>query len=175
VLDSGRQTTTRRTSRGEPGARKTRAEKAPAFSGPHAAAGPYEDDDGRYLVRLEKVPGGIRLAEWAGSQLRRRAPVLPAEALPALLEGARGVLPDRDATALIDALSGESGESGEGVSRGRSGDFQDELRVEEIGDGRIRIGRWVLRPASGWELQEAAVMVPAARLAEALHGVVSSR
>ena len=42
------------------------ATKAPAFSGPHSAAGPYEHDDVRYLVRLEKVPGGVRLAEWAG-------------------------------------------------------------------------------------------------------------
>ena len=122
----------------------------------------------RYLVRLEKVPGGIRLAEWAGSQLRRRAPVLPAADLPGLLQGAADVLP-RAATRprWSNALGAEPGE---GVSPGRSGDFKEELRAEEVGDGRIRVARWVLRPGSGWELQDAPVMVPAARLAEALVG-----
>ena len=172
MLDSGR--ARRRTSPAGSGARKRSAEKAPAFTGPHSAAGPYEHDDVRYLVRLEKVPGGIRLAEWAGSQLRRRAPVLPAADLAELLAGAAGVLPDRDAAALSEALGGEPGAS-PGVSRGRSGDFKEELRVEDVGGGRIRIARWVLRPGSGWELQDAPVMVPVARLAEALRGVVSSR
>ena len=174
MLDPGRQTATRRASPVRSGARKRSAEKAPAFSGPHAAAGPYKHDDVRYLVRLENVPGGIRLAEWAGSQLRRRAPVLPAADLPDLLAGASGVLPESDATALTEALAGEPGAS-PGVSRGRSGEFEEELRVEDLGEGRIRIARWVLRPGSGWELQDAPVMVPAARLAEAVRGVVSSR
>jgi len=172
ALDPERQTARRRRSPGDARSRKRSSEKAPAFSGPHSAAGPYEDDGVRYLVRLEKVPGGIRLAEWAGSQLRRRAPVLPAADLPGLLEGAAGVLPDRDATALVNALGAEPGE---GVSRGRSGDFKEELRVEDVGEGRIRIARWVLRPGSGWELQDAPVMVPPGRLAEAVRGVVSSR
>ena len=173
-LDPGRRTAKRRTAPGGSGARKRSAGKAPAFSGPHSAAGPYEHEDVRYLVRLEKVPGGIRLAEWAGSQLRRRAPVLPAEDLPELLAGAAGVLPQGDVAALTDALGGEPGSS-PGVSRGRSGDFKEELRVEDVGDGRIRIARWVLRPGSGWELQDAPVMVPAGRLAEAVRGVVSGR
>ncbi len=171
VLDQARQTTGPRQASGAPRSRKPKAEKAPAFSGPHSAAGPYEEDDVRYLVRLEKVPGGIRLAEWAGSQLRRRAPVLAKADLPGLVEGATGVLADRDATTLREALDGGPGG---GVSPGRSGDFKEELRAEELGDGRVRIGRWVLRPGAGWELQDAPVMVPAARLAEALRGVVSS-
>ena len=173
VLDPGRQTATRRASPARSGSRKRSAEKAPAFTGPHSAAGPYQDqEDVRYLVRLEKVPGGIRLAEWAGAQLRRRAPVLPAEDLRDLLGGAAGVLSDRDAAELTESL-GEV--PGGGVSRGRSGDFQEELRVEDVGDGKIRIARWVLRPGSDWVLQDAPVMVPVARLAEALRGVVSSR
>lgn len=173
VLDSGRRTAPRRASSATAGRRRT-DELPPAFSGPHSAAGPYEDeDDTSYVVRLEKVPGGIRLAEWAGSQLRRRAPVLAAADLPGLMEGAAGVLPESDATALAEALA-DPGE-GEGVSRGRSGDFKEELRAEDLGEGRIRVARWVLRPGSGWELQDAPVMVPAARLAEALRGVVSSR
>jgi hypothetical protein len=169
VLEGGGATATRakRPKRPKAGA----GTKAPAFSGPHADAGPYEHDDVRYLVRLEKVPGGVRLAEWAGSQLRRRAPVLAAADLPGLLQGTAGVLPEGDATALIDALEGE----GDGVSPGRSGDFKEELRTEDVGDGQIRVARWVLRPGSGWELQDAPVMVPAARLADALRGVVSSR
>ena len=36
--------------------------------------------------------------------------------------------------------------------------------------GRVRVGRWVLRPGSGWQLQEAPPMLPAARFAEALAG-----
>ena len=147
------------------------ATKAPAFNGPHSAAGPYEHDDVRYLVRLEKVPGGIRLAEWAGSQLRRRAPVLDAADLPDLVRGTAGVLADRDSTALVEALEAD----GPGVSPGRSGDFKEELRAEALDGGRIRIARWVLRPGSGWELQDAPVMVPVERLTEALRGVVSTR
>jgi hypothetical protein len=169
VLESGRATATRAKPAKRPKAGA--ATKAPAFSGPHADAGPYEHDDVRYLVRLEKVPGGVRLAEWAGSQLRRRAPVLAAADLPGLVRGTAGVLAERDAATLIEALEGE----GDGVSPGRSGDFKEELRTEDLGDGRIRVARWVLRPGSGWELQDAPVMVPAARLAEALRGVVSSR
>ena len=117
---------------------------APAFSGPQVSAGPYEDAEGvRYLVRLERVPGGLRLGEWAGSELRRRAPVLAAADLP-----------------------GPAAEPG--VSRGRAGDFREELRAEPLGGGRLRIGRWMLRPGGDWELRDAAPMLPAARYVEAL-------
>ncbi len=147
---------------------------APAFHGPNAKAGPYEDSDGvRYDVRLERVPGGVRLAEWAGSQLRRRAPVLDAPDLRGLAAGAADVLPDSDARALADALRAEPGDVagvGVGVSRGRSGEFKEELRVEAVDAGRVRVGRWVLRPGSGWQLQDAPPMLPAARFAEALAG-----
>lgn len=172
VLDQGRQTTRPRQASGAPRSRNPRPDKAPVFSGPHSAAGPYEDDqDVPYLVRLEKVPGGVRLAEWAGSQLRRRAPVLARADLRGLLEGATGMLSDRDAAVLRQALDGDAAG---GVSRGRSGDFKEELRADDVGEGKVRVARWVLRPGSGWELQDAPVMVPAARLAEALRGVVSS-
>ena len=169
VLESGGATATRQKSVRRP--KPSAAVEATVFSGPHSAAGPYERDDIRYLVRLEKVPGGVRLAEWAGSQLRRHAPVLAVADLPALVRGTAGVLADRDSAALVDALAAD----GDGVSPGRSGDFKEELRAEDLGDGRLRIARWVLRPGSGWELQDAPVMVPAARLAEAVRGVVSSR
>ena len=157
--------------------KRAKAESASsrAFSGPHVSAGPYRDAEDSYDVRLERVPGGVRLAEWGPSGLRRRAPVLAAADLPALLRGAAGVLDERDAARLAEALSvppeGEATATGEraaGVSRGRSGDFKEELRVEPLGEGRVRIGRWVLRPGSGWELQDAPPMLPAARYAEAL-------
>ena len=172
MLDQERPATRRRPAPGGVRKRKPAADQPPAFSGPHAAVGPYEEDGVPYLVRLEKVPGGIRLAEWAGAHLRRRAPVLARADLRGLLEGATAVLADRDGTTLREALDGGPGG---GVSPGRSGDFKEELRAEDVGEGKVRIARWVLRPGSGWELQDAPVMVPAVRLAEALRGVVSSR
>lgn len=170
VFDRGR----RPTSKAPGGApRRPRPEKPPSpeFSGPRVSVGPYEDADGmRYEVRLERVPGGVRLAEWSGSRLRRRAPVLDLGDLFALVAGAPEVLAARDAEALAAALDAESasGPGEAGVSRGRTGDFKEELRVELLEGGRLRIARWVLRPGSGWALQEAPPMLPAARFAEAL-------
>jgi hypothetical protein len=142
------------------------------FNGPHVASPVYADDDGAsYVVRLEKVPGGLRLAEWAGSQLRKRAPELAIGDLVALAAGSGEALDARDAERLAAAVEEEPSESAggdAGVSRGRAGDFKEELRVEPLGDGRVRVARWVLRPGSGWELQEAPPMLPAARYAEAL-------
>ena len=48
------------------------------FRGPYASSGPYDRDERTVEVRLEKVPGGIRLAAWSGGALQREAPVLPA-------------------------------------------------------------------------------------------------
>ena len=171
----------RRSARRSPGAPSKRASpeptSSPAFSGPHVSAGPYGDGEDSYTVRLERVPGGIRLAEWGSSGLRRRAPVLPAGDIPALVLGAAGVLDERDAGRLAEALRAQpqgagldpAGDgAGVGVSRGRSGDFKEELRVEPLGDGKVRIARWVLRPGSGWQLLDAPPMLPAARYAEAL-------
>lgn len=145
-----------------------------AFSGPQVSAGPYEDGEGtRYLVRLERVPGGLRLGEWAGSELRRRAPVLAAADLPGLIAAAADVLPERDVAALVAALGSDGarpdGATAEpGVSRGRAGDFKEELRIEPLDGGWLRIGRWVMQPGAGWQLRDAAPMLPAARYAEAL-------
>jgi len=175
VLDPEQQSTRPRAPRRSTksgGGTRGRAGSMPArFTGPYASAGPYEDEEGdRYDVRLEKVPGGVRLAEWAMGQIRRRAPVLSADDLRAMIEDVRerAVLPERDAEALAQAvaLPGE----GDGASRGRSGDMQEELRVERLEGERVRIGRWILRPGAGWELQHAPVMMPAARYAEALRG-----
>ena len=122
-------------------------------------------------MRLERVPGGLRLAEWvlATGELRRRAPVLAASDLPGLVQRAveKGVVEGADAEKLTAA---EAGEQGSGVSRGRSGELWEELRVEPLEGGRVRMARWIERPGSGWERQEAPVMLPAARFAEALTG-----
>ncbi|HKP91907.1 MAG TPA: hypothetical protein VJT75_18210, partial [Thermoleophilaceae bacterium] len=64
---------------------------------------------------------------------------------------------------------GESSADGRfAASAGRSGDLREELRVEPLDGGRVRVGRWLLYPSRGWELQDAPPMMPAARYAEAL-------
>lgn len=181
MLDQGRRPARRAPSAAGP-SRPSGAEKraAGAFSGPHVSAGPFEGPDGvRYTVRLERVPGGVRLAEWSGSQLRPRAPVLALIDLTGLVSRAQGVLLDRDAEALTGALRAEPPAAASvpspgsaGVSRGRAGDFREELRVETLDEGRVRIARWVLRPGAGWEIQDAPPMLPAKRYAEALADAV---
>jgi hypothetical protein len=142
------------------------------FRGPYATAGPYDRDGERVEVRLEKVPGGLRLAEWAGGALQRRAPVLPGQDLRALVAqvSEKGLLPGRELAKLEEAAAQEpAGEPAEwGASPGRTADLQEELRVEAIGDGAVRVARWVLRPGAGWEVQDAPPMLPAARFAQAL-------
>jgi hypothetical protein len=151
------------------GARRSGAKRAaqPAGGarvsrGPFAAAGPYED--GRE-VRLEKVPGGLRLAAWHAGTLVREAPVVALDDLPGLLAEAA----ERELIEL-PALNGQPATpgSGYGASPGRSGDLRDELRVERLDAERLRIARWVMRPNRGWELQEAPVLLPADRFVEAL-------
>ncbi len=175
VLDTGASRTRRKSSSASP-RKRSGGDKgsAPAFSGPYVA-GPArrDEDDALYLIRLEKVPGGVRLGEWRGAALAPVAPVLPAEDLADLVARSGDALQARDAAKLIEALGTAAGEQsgGEaiaGVSRGRSGDFKEELRVEALDDGQLRVARWVLRPAIGWELQDAPPMLPAARYAEAL-------
>jgi hypothetical protein len=174
VLEQGRRPT--RKSASGPRTRRPAGEKAgtPAFSGPHVAAPARQDADGILTVtRLERVPGGVRLGDWHGSTLAKRAPVLASEELAGLVARAGEALPARDAGRLTQALaerpaSGPGAGGQAGVSRGRSGDFKEELRIEQLEDGRLRVARWVLRPAIGWELQDAPPMLPAARYAEAL-------
>ena len=185
VLEGGRRPV-RRSTGGSGRRAKAPAAQGAGFAGPHVSAGPYSDGGGSYVVRLERVAGGVRLAEWDGSGLRRRAPVLDGDDLPALIAEAGSVLDARSAARLSEAMS-QSAPAGTdraapevafGVSRGRSGDFKEELRVEALAEGRVRIARWVLRPAAGWELQDAPPMLPAARYAEALadarrHGILA--
>jgi hypothetical protein len=144
------------------GAKRRPAQAATRLSrGPFVSAGPYE---GGYEVRLERVPGGLRLAAWQAGQIARRAPVIAARDLVPLLEdAAREGLIDPPPLAT-DGL----GEGEHGASRGRAGELREELRVERLDGERVRIARWILRPNAGWELQEAPVMLPPARFVEAL-------
>jgi hypothetical protein len=132
--------------------------------GPFAAAGPYED--GRE-VRLEKVPGGLRLAVWQAGQLLREAPVVALGDLPRLLGSAaeQGLVGELE---LDWSAAGEPAPGAHGASPGRTGELRDELRVERVDDARVRIARWVMRPNRGWELQEAPVLLPGERFAGAL-------
>jgi hypothetical protein len=130
--------------------------------GEFAAAGPYED--GRE-IRLEKVPGGLRLAAWHAGQLVKDAPVLALEDLPEMLRSAadQGLLAPQDLPTDGDPALGAHG-----ASPGRTGELRDELRVERIDDERLRIARWIMRPNRGWELQQAPVLLPAERFLRAL-------
>jgi hypothetical protein len=133
---------------------------------PHVSVEPVEHEARIYEVRLEKVPGGLRLGQWRGGELERKAPVLPAAALRALLGDAQG-----RGFVAFDLPEGmrDSGDD-MGVSGGRAGDMTEELRVERIGDGFIRIARWIFWPGAGvgWELQDAPVMLPEKRYEQAL-------
>jgi hypothetical protein len=168
VLDPSRSATRRPRSSPRPSGGGRRRSTAPAAGvprasrGPFAAAGPYDGAE----IRLERVPGGLRMASWRGGQIERTAPVLDAADAPALLA-------DAATKELLTPPPGEDGGAeGEvgafGASPGRSGELRDELRVERIDERRIRVARWILRPNRGWELQEAPVMLPPARFTQAL-------
>jgi hypothetical protein len=170
VLDPARSATrrpsTRTGDRAAGGAKRRGAAPAAgaprASRGPFVAAGPYEGAE----VRLERVPGGLRLASWRGGQIERTAPVLDAADAPGLLAEAA----TKELLAVPPPADGEArGEVGVfGASPGRSGELRDELRVERIDERRIRLARWIMRPNRGWELQEAPVMLPPARFTQAL-------
>jgi len=179
VLDASPSAAPRRAggSAAGPGRRRAAAGPPPARY-PVAEVGPYEDAEGvTYRLRLERVPGGLRLADWTGGTLRRRAPRLAGADLSVLLDRAaeRAVVTPAEAEARDGALQG-GGEPPRGLavgtSPGRAGDLREELRVELEADGlTLRVARWVLRPGRGWEMQEAPTMLPAARYAEALAGL----
>ena len=169
VLDPSRSATRRSSgsgSRSTGGTRRrstTPAAGAPrAARGPFVAAGPYDGAE----IRLERVPGGLRMASWRGGQIERTAPVLDAADAPALL--AEAATKDLLAMPPGENVGAQSGVGAFGASPGRSGELRDELRVERIDKRRIRVARWILRPNRGWELQEAPVMLPPARFAQAL-------
>ena len=133
-----------------------------ASRGPFASVGPYDGAE----IRLERVPGGLRMAAWRGGQIDRAAPVVAAKDVPELLHeaAANEVLASGPALEAPEAPA-EPGTFG--TSGGRAGELQDELRVERLADGRVRVARWIMRPNRGWQLQEAPVMLPAERFNQA--------
>jgi hypothetical protein len=165
VLDQTRVAAPRRAPARSGGSRRATqpaAGAARASRGPFASAGPYDGAE----VRLERVPGGLRMAAWRGGQIERVAPVLDAADVGALLDEAA-------AKELLPPSSGEAADAAAelgayGASPGRSGELRDELRVERIDHDRVRLARWIMRPNRGWELQEAPVMLPPKRFGEAL-------
>jgi hypothetical protein len=167
VLDPGRQGARRPRAPRRTGA--SRRSSAPAAGaarpsrGPYASAGPYDGAE----VRLERVPGGLRLAMWRGGQIERTAPVVAGADLPGLV----GEAVEKE---LLPAAELPPGAVAFGASPGRSGELRDELRIEPAEEGRVRIARWILRPNHGWELQEAPVILPPVRFAEALRAAVAS-
>ena len=164
VLDPNQAAPKRRSaSSGGRGSGKPAAAAARPSRGPFVSAGPYDGAE----IRLERVPGGLRLAAWRGGQIERTAPVLAASDLPALLaEAAAQDLLRLDGAAEPSAAEAERGTFG--ASAGRAGELRDELRVERLEDGQVRVARWVMRPNRGWELQQAPVMLPPKRFSEAL-------
>jgi hypothetical protein len=164
VLDPNRAAPKRRsTSSGARGSSKPAAAIARSSRGPFVSAGPYDGAE----IRLERVPGGLRMAAWRGGQIERTAPVLAASDLPALLaEAAAQQLLPLEGAAEPSAANAEPGTFG--ASAGRAGELRDELRVERIDGGQVRVARWVMRPNRGWELQQAPVMLPPKRFSEAL-------
>jgi hypothetical protein len=164
VLDQNRTVAKQRSpSSGARGSSKPAATVARSSRGPFVSAGPYDGAE----IRLERVPGGLRLAAWRGGQIERIAPVLPASDVPGLLAEAAA----QDLLALAGAAEppAANAEPGTfGVSAGRAGELRDELRVERIDEGQVRVARWVMRPNRGWELQQAPVMLPPKRFSEAL-------
>ena len=144
------------------GGRAVADASARTFQGPYVSVGPLDRGARIYEVRLEKVPGGLRLAEWRGGALERHAPVLPAASLRELLDDARG-------RGLIGFDVPDAVLAGDGVaaSAGQAGDMREELRADE--PGMVRVGRYVYWPGDRiWELQESPVLVPEQRFEEAL-------
>jgi hypothetical protein len=133
---------------------------------PHVSIGPVEREGLIYEVRLDQVPGGLRLGQWRSGELERKAPVVPVSGLRELLDDARGRgyvsfdLPETADVAGDDFAK----------SAGRAGDMQEELRLEALGEGFVRIARWIFWPGTGvgWELQDAPVMLPEKRYEQVL-------
>jgi hypothetical protein len=171
VLDPDRQSQrrARTSSAARPGTKRRSAAPAAgaarASRGPFASVGPYDGEE----IRLERVPGGLRLAAWRGGQIDRVAPVVAAGDVPVLIAEAteQELLPAEPAAQGSDPLT-IAAAGVFGASPGRTGELQDELRVERLDDSKVRIARWIMRPNRGWELQQAPVLLPAKRFTQAL-------
>jgi hypothetical protein len=156
----------------KPSARPRRSagqRSAPAVTRyPHVSVGPIEHEGRIYEVRLEQVPGGLRLGQWRSGELERKAPILPASSVRELVDEARG----RGFVGFdLGAGPGELVAEGSAASPGRAGDMQEELRLERVDTpGFVRLSRWIFWPGAGvgWELQDSPVMLPEKRYEQVL-------
>jgi hypothetical protein len=184
LSDEPRQKPERPRAAAKPRGRGSKKAAAPAVSrGPYASAGPFDHDGRLYEVRLEKVLGALRLGEWRDGLLEKRAPVLPGAELRRLLEGAaeQNVIGFGDWDAFSAALGDASAEASPvaepgavAASPGQAGDLREEFRIEAVGDGLVRMARWLFWPGggAGWELQDAPVMYPEKRYVEVIRRAV---
>lgn len=109
-------------------------------------------------IRLEKVPGGLRLAAWRAGSIDKRAPTMPRSAARALAEEGR----ERGIVNFDLPEPTETRSQGTAASEGRAGDMKEELRLETLDEGLVRIARWVFWPGAGagWQLQDSPVLLP---------------
>jgi hypothetical protein len=128
---------------------KPNAAAARTFVGPNVEAGD---------IKLEKVPGGLRLAAWRAGSIEKRAPTLSRSAARALVEEAR----ERGIVSFDLPEAAEARSSGIAASEGRSGDMKEELRLETLDEGLVRLARWVFWPGGGvgWEMHDSPVLLP---------------
>lgn len=109
-------------------------------------------------IKLEKVPGGLRLAAWRNGSIEKRAPTLSRSDARALAEEAR----ERGIVRFDLPEASDSRSQGTAASEGRAGDMKEELRLETLDEGMVRIARWVFWPGAGvgWEMQDSPVLLP---------------
>jgi hypothetical protein len=167
-------------SKSQPNRGRTGASPRPGY--PYVACGPYAyESERQYEVRLERVPGGLRLGEWTEGSLEQRAPRLHTGDVASLIASAseRSLLGESQARKLTAALntqaSSQSDGPGYGSSSGRAGELSDELRIEALdrSEGMVRVARWVLRPGQGWLFTDSPTLFAPERYAEALESAVS--
>lgn len=134
------------------GTRARTAAPSRGFVGPNVEAGD---------IKLEKVPGGLRLAAWRAGSIEKRAPTLSRSEARALAEEAR----ERGIVSFDIPEAAETRSQGTAASEGRSGDMKEELRLETLDEGLVRIARWVFWPGAGvgWEMQDSPVLLPEKR------------
>lgn len=164
--DAGERTRAPKPAATRPKAKPSTRAAAAAPRYPHVSVGPIEHEGRIYEVRFEQVPGGLRLGQWRGGELERRAVVLPATSLRELVGDARG-----RGFVAFDIPEGPGGPGDDiAMSPGRAGDMNDELRLERVGGGFVRVARWIFWPGTGvgWALQEAPVMLPEKRYEQVL-------
>lgn len=140
----------------KPAAARSRSSKpasgARTYVGPNVEAGD---------IKLEKVPGGLRLAAWRAGTIEKRAPTLSRSDARALAGEAR----ERGIVSFDLPEPADARTSGIAASEGRAGDMKEELRLETLDEGLVRIARWVFWPGAGagWQMQDTPVLLPEAR------------